>query len=301
LLVQQGIGVQQEIRRLSTWNEPGIFLARAPGSKSVFAGDGLIAAEPQDPGELLVKIDPDGNRNVLDEIERPADSNVAGYESLVPDPSGDRVAISEVTYRSSGASGRLSIRAALSGDKIAAIDTESGLAVVGWTNDGRLITRTTEVTRGRLQIRNATTLSVVSEIVGWEGFGATIVGDAVWGTASGTVLRGSTATGDIETVVALPSQITNDLIALLGPVDIEPAETEAPLITPRTPRSITPAERESRALIEASALDDENGSSTAFIGLAAAVMVVAASLGAIGWRRRTKTEDRHRQPDQAGT
>lgn len=169
-------------------------------------------------------LDADVTLAALDEAPTPGGvETFAGYESLVAEPNGRRVAISEVTYRSDGASGRLSIRAALTGGKIAAIDVQSGIAVVGWTDDGRLIARTTEVSRGRLQIRDATTLTLVSEIVGWEGFGATIVGDAVSGTASGSVLRGSMASGDIDTAVVLPSQITGDLIALLGPVDVDPA------------------------------------------------------------------------------
>ena len=168
---------------LDEWSQPGQVLSRRPGARTVIIGDGLVAVEPQDPGDLLVAIDPDGTRRILGEIERPAGSNFAGYESIVAEPTGTRIAVSEVTYLSSGVNGRLVVIDSASGAEVVAADTDGGLFVVAWLDGDRLITMRSDIEPPDLQVRDVDTLEVVAEIPGWPVFGATVVGDDAWGVS----------------------------------------------------------------------------------------------------------------------
>jgi len=272
LLVQDAVGETQDVRSLDEWSQPGRVLSRRPGARTVIVGDGLIGAEPQDPGDLLAAIDPDGTRRVLGEIERPAGSNFAGYESIVADPTGTRIAVSEVTYLSSGVDGRLVVIDSASGEEVVATDTSGGLFVVAWLDDDRLITMRSDVEPPGLQIRDVDTLEVLAQIPGWPVFGATVVGDDAWGMSQGAVVRGSFTTGVIDTVEVLPSEATGEIIALDGPVDIEPASAVTPAVVPREPLAITADETAARRSIESSPAG-RSRVALALIGLAAIAVV----------------------------
>jgi hypothetical protein len=292
LLLRTGADNAYEIRKLSTWDQAGVVVDSKPGAKTVLVDDGLFAAEPQDPGGLLVKIDEAGAREVLDEIVRPDDSNYAGYESLVPDPSGQRIAISEVTYRSSGGSARLSLRETSSGDEIAAIDAPIGLTVFGWLDSGHLITGNPDPLGASLQVRDGANLDVLWEIAGWTGQSATVVGDTVWGVNSGTVYKGSRAAGAAEAVVGLPSETTGEIIALLEPIEVAPAVAKAPLITPRQPQPLTPAESEARANIESLSTVWGGSSRTLPLPLVVGMLLVTAFAAMTVWLRWRRTPPR---------
>ncbi len=292
LLVDDAVGETQDVRSLDEWSQPGRVLSRRPGARTVLVGDGLVAVEPQDPGDLLVAIDLDGTRRVLGEIERPAGSNFAGYESIVADPTGTRIAVSEVTYLSSGVDGRLVVIDSASGAEVVATDIGGGLFVVAWLDDDRLIMMRSDVEPPDLQIRDADTLEVLAELPGWPVFGATVVGDDAWGMSQGAVVRGSFATGVIDTVEVLPSEATGEIIALDGPVDIEPASAETQAVVPREPRAITADETKARRSIESTSAG-RSRVALALVGLAAIAVVGTG----VAFSRKRKP---NRPPETAG-
>lgn len=259
-------------------------MSRRVGARTVIVGDVLVAAEPQDPGDLLVAIDPDGTRRILNEIERPPGSNFAGYESIVAEPAGTRIAVSEVTYLSSGVEGRLVLIDSASGAEVAATDTHGGLFVVDWLNDDRLITMRSDVEPPDLQIRDVHTLEVLAEIPGWPVFGATVVGDDAWGMSHGAVVRGSFTTGRIESVEVLPSEATGEIIALDGPVEIEPSSAVTPAVVPREPRADTADETAARRSIESTS--SPGRSSRVLLALTGLAVVAVVGAGALISRKR---------------
>lgn len=286
LLVQGPDLATQEIRVLATWAESAAVLPYEPGTQGVLAGDAVFAAQPQDPGDLLVRIGFDGTRTVLDEIERPPDSNFAGYDSLRPDPTGERVAVTAITFRGDGVEGRLEVRRADTGAEIVGLDTDVGVTIVGWGPDDTLITQPLEGDQQRLEIRDATTLDVVHEIGGWTAFSATVVDGTAWGSSSGRVVRGSLTTGDVDTTVVLPSQVTGEVLALRGPVEIAAAEASPTLVAPRSPRPVTDTELAARARVEGES--GGAGLPVAWLAFATviAVFVAVAVGGAVRHRAR---------------
>lgn len=276
---------EQEIRTLSSWEEADVVLPRAPAARTVLTASGLFANEPQDPGDLLVKIDLDGTRIELERIERPNDSNFAGYESMVPEPSGERVAVSQVTFVGDAADARLTVRDASTGAEIVGVDLDEGVSILGWA-DGSLLTRVQD----RLQIRATDTLDVSAEVTGRGANGATLVAQTVWGVQAGRIVRASVTSGDVEIVETLPTQFAGEVLALLEPVPIDPVEAGPALLNPRQPAAITDAEITAREQVEAA--PDRLGFTEDSFPWTAVAIGVGATLAMVGaaWRRSRRTE-----------
>lgn len=300
LLVQGAAGPDRDVRTLAAPTVPGTPVEAMPGARVVLTAGGLFGAEPLDPGEQLVRFSSDGIREILATLDRPADSNLAMYQPLEPSPSGTRIAVSAVAYLSSGVQARLAIRDASAGDEVAAVDVDRDVYVNGWLDENTLITTEGSST---LTLRGASTLEVRGEIPGWTGFGATVVGDTAWATSAGTLLRGSFESGTVDELVTLSSQSTGQVIAMLEPVQVEPARAQS-LITPRAPGTL-PRTNASSEVAEGSAVAAESltgstavapageaASSSASDGDSSApVAVIVIALGAISagiasvWRR----------------
>jgi hypothetical protein len=233
LLVQSAAGLERErdVRTLAAPTVPGTPIEALPGARVVLVADGLFGAEPLDPGDQLVMFTADGERQILATLDRPAGSNLATYQSLEPSPSGTRIAVSAVTYLQSGVEARLALRDAGTGDELVVVDVGQDVYVNGWLDENTLITTEGSST---LTLRDASTLEIRAQIADWPGFGATIVGDTAWATNAGTVLRGSFESGTVDEVATLPSQSTGQVLAMLEPVEVAPAEVQS-LVTPRAP------------------------------------------------------------------
>jgi hypothetical protein len=236
LLVQSAAGLERDVRTLAAPAVAGNPVEALPGARVVLVASGLFGAEPLDPGDQMVMLTAEGERRILATLERPADSNLAMYQSLEPSPAGTRIAVSAVNYVSSGVEARLAVRDAATGDELVASEVDRDVYVHGWLDENTLLTTEGSST---LTLRDAATLEVRAEIADWPGFGATIVGDTAWATNAGTVFRGSFESGTVAVVATLSSQSTGQVLAMLAPLEVAPTDVQR-LVTPRAPR-VTPS------------------------------------------------------------
>lgn len=300
LLVQSATGLERDVRTLAAPTVPGALIEAMPGARVVLVADGLFGAEPLDPGDQLVRFSSDGVREILTTLDRPADSNLAMYQSLEPSPSGTRIAVSAVNYLSSGVEARLAVHDAGTGDEIVATDVDGDVYVHGWLDENTLITTEGSST---LMLRDSATLEIRSEIPEWPGFGATIAGDTAWATTAGTIFRGSFESGKVDEVTTLSSQSTGQVLAMLAPVEVEPTDVQR-LVTPRAPGVPAPTEPADEAgggpvdagagpeaATTAPTASEDAGTSASYegssvreVGIIAALLVLTAGI-ALLWRR----------------
>lgn len=237
LLVQEGMNGALDIRTLADAETAGRVLGESTGRAAILVGDSIVLHEHDDPVQRLVRIDVEGGRTVLDEIDPGSDGVVFGYDSIVIDRATQRVAVTSETF-GNDVSGGVGIVDAMTGTQLGAADTGGYTRITQFESD-QLTTVTSDGVLSTMEVRDSADLSITATLESWPAFGATVVGDEVWGTDSGRVVRGRLESGAIETVTVLPATTFGDIVAILQPVEIAPEPQATPPIVPRSPGTLT--------------------------------------------------------------
>ncbi|MEP6153669.1 hypothetical protein [Ilumatobacter sp.] len=237
LLVQEGMNGALDIRTLADAGTAGRVLGASTGQEGILIGDSVVLHEYDDPVQRLVRIDSDGERTVLDEIDLGSDVAVFGYDSIVVDPATERVAVTSQTFGDDGSVG-VGIVDGLTGVQLAAADTGGYTRITRFESD-ELTTVTSNGVLSTVNRRDSVDLSITATLGSWPAYGATVIGDDVWGTDSGRIVRGQLSSGAIETVTVLPAPTFGDIVAIDQPVEIAPEPRPTPPIVPRSPGTLT--------------------------------------------------------------
>ncbi len=224
VIVEEGVDGVNRRRDATTGQTTTLF--ERPGRAMAATDDGIAVVEYLDPGERLLLINDDGERE-LARIDREEDEDHRGYASVAAAPSGDGLAVLEVDYRRPGpVISTVRLIDTDTGDERIARTIEGESWAASWLDPDHLGVTFGSDSVSHIEILDASNLQSVGRVPDWRSSEPLLFEGVLWGLNDGTLFRAE-IDREPEAVFTFPVRTWARLMILPAPVDRSAVEPTA--------------------------------------------------------------------------